>query len=278
MSVLDEVLADLAAESDELEALVAPLDEAGWSTPTPAEGWDIKHQIVHLSWTDRAAVLAATDKAAWDEIVLEAIADVDGFVDAAAERGAQQRGAEILTRWREDRTALADTLRAVPAGEKLPWFGPPMSPASMATARFMETWAHGLDVYDALGVTRQPDDRVRHVVHLGVRTRNFAFGAHQLTPPTEEFRVELKAPSGEVWTFGPEDAAQTVTGSAYDFALLVTQRRHRDDLDLTAVGPDADRWLDVAQAFAGPPGEKRQAGLDTASQSSAGSTSESSER
>jgi len=258
VSVLDDVLADLAAESAELDALVAPLDEAGWRQPTPATGWDIAHQIVHLAWTDQAAVLAATDKAGWDEIVLRAIADVDGFVDTAADEGAQQAGAEILAQWRQGRTALADVLRAVPAGEKLPWFGPPMSPTSMATARFMETWAHGLDVVEALGLEREPNDRVRHVVHLGVRTRNFAFGAHQLTPPTEEFRVELKAPSGEMWAFGPEDAAQTVTGSAYDFALLVTQRRHRDDLDLVAVGADADRWLDVAQAFAGPPGEKRQ--------------------
>jgi len=258
MSVLDDVLADLAAESDELDALVAPLDEAGWRQPTPAAGWDIAHQIVHLAWTDQAAVLAATDKAGWDEIVLQAIADVDGFVDAAADEGAKQTGAQILAEWRAARSALGDVLRAVPAGEKLPWFGPPMSPTSMATARFMETWAHGLDVTEALGAERPPSDRVRHVVHLGVRTRNFSFGAHGLTPPADEFRVELKAPSGEIWAFGPEYAAQTVTGSAYDFALLVTQRRHRDDLDLTAVGADADRWLDVAQAFAGPPGEKRK--------------------
>jgi uncharacterized protein (TIGR03084 family) len=258
MSVLDDVLADLAAESDELDALVAPLDEAGWRQPTPAAGWDIAHQIVHLAWTDQAAVLAATDKAGWDEIVLQAIADVDGFVDTAADEGAQQTGAEILAEWRTARAALGDVLRAVPAGEKLPWFGPPMSPTSMATARFMETWAHGLDVTEALGAVRAPSDRVRHVVHLGVRTRDFSFGAHQLAAPTEEFRVELKAPSGEIWAFGPEDAAQTVTGAAYDFALLVTQRRHRDDLDLVAVGADADRWLDVAQAFAGPPGEKRK--------------------
>ena len=257
-SVLDRVLDDLAAESDALDALVAPLDEAGWRQPTPAEGWTIAHQIVHLGWTDKAAVLAATDKTGWDEIVLQAIADVDGFVDKAAEEGAKATGAEILADWRRDRVALGDVLRAVPAGEKLPWFGPPMSPTSMATARFMETWAHGLDVAETLGAVPEPSDRIRHVVHLGFRTRNFSFGAHGLAAPTEEFRVELKAPSGEVWVFGPEEAAQTVTGSAYDFALLVTQRRHRDDLDLVAVGPDADRWLDVAQAFAGPPGEKRK--------------------
>ena len=114
----------------------------------------------------------------------------------------------------------------------------------MATARFMETWAHALDVYEALGVdAAEPTDRIRHVAHLGVRTRNFAFSVHGLEPPAEEFRIELIAPSGEIWTWGPEDAAQTVTGSAYDFCLLVTQRVHRDDTDLVAVGADAERWL-----------------------------------
>ncbi len=129
----------------------------------------------------------------------------------------------------------------------------------MATARFMETWAHSLDIGEALGHVARPTDRIRHVAHLGVRTRNFAFGVHGLQPPAEEFRIELTAPSGEVWEWGPAEAAQSVRGSAYDFCLRVTQRRHRADLDLVAVGPDADRWLDLAQAFAGPPGPGREA-------------------
>jgi len=140
----------------------------------------------------------------------------------------------------------------------MPWFGPPMSATSMATARFMETWAHALDVYDALGARPAATDRVRHVAHLGVRTRGFAFTAHGLDVPGDDVRVELTAPSGELWTWGPEDADQRVHGPAYDFCLLVTQRRHRADLALEAVGDVADRWLDVAQAFAGPPGKGRE--------------------
>ena len=128
----------------------------------------------------------------------------------------------------------------------------------------METWAHALDVYDAListgSITERPrpTDRIRHVAHLGVRTRDFAFGVHGLEAPADEFRVELTAPSGAAWTWGPEGADQSVLGSAYDFCLRVTQRRHRDDLDLVATGPDADRWLDIAQAFAGPAGTGRE--------------------
>ena len=254
---LEHVLGDLAAEGDALEAMVAPLDEAGWRTPTPAPGWDVATQVAHLAWTDEVALAAATDKVRWDEYVVAAIGDPTGFVDAEALAGASVPPAELLTRWRRARPALQDALRGLAPGEKMPWFGPPMSPTSMATARFMETWAHSLDVAEALGREVDPTDRIRHVAHLGVRTRSFSFGVHGLEPPAEEVRVELVAPSGELWTWGPETADQRVTGSAYDFCLRVTQRRHRDDLDLVAVGPDADRWLDLAQAFAGPPGEGR---------------------
>lgn len=254
---LARVLADLTAEGDALDAMVAPLDPEQWRAATPAAGWDIAHQIAHLAWTDEVAVLAATDKRAWDDVVLIAIEDPTGFVDAEASRGAAVAPADLLARWRRARALLVETLAAHPSGTKVPWFGPPMSATSMATARYMETWAHGLDVADALGVPHAPSDRIRHLVHLGVRTRDFAFGVHGLTPPADEFRVELTAPGGETWSFGPEDAPQRVGGSAYDFCLLVTQRRHRADLDLVANGTDAETWLDIAQAFAGPPGSGR---------------------
>jgi uncharacterized protein (TIGR03084 family) len=256
--VLEGVLSDLAAEGDRLESIVAGVDEEGWRTPTPAPGWTVATQVAHLAWTDEVAVAAATDKTAWDAVVTEAIQDPEGFVDAEALRGAEASPADLLTRWRAARPALAQALREVPTGEKLPWFGPPMSPTSMATARFMETWAHSLDVHEALGVEPERTDRIRHVAHLGVRTRNFAYSVHGLDAPAEEFRIELTAPSGDLWTYGPEDSAQTLQGSAWDFCLLVTQRVHRRDTDLVAQGRDANEWLSIAQAFAGPPGPGRE--------------------
>lgn len=257
MTLLDDLLADLRAEGDQLWSAVSGLDEDGWRRPTPAPGWDVAHQVAHLLWTDEVAVLAATDKDAWDATVLEAMADPNGFVDAGAAEVARLAPRALLARWGAARQALAEALRTYPGGQKLPWFGPPMSPASMATARFMETWAHGHDVYDALGTSPAETDRIRHVAHLGVRTRSFAYAVHDLEPPSEEFRVELTAPSGEAWAWGPEDAPQWVTGSAVDFCRLVTQRVHREDTDLVATGPDAEQWLGIAQCFAGPPGEGR---------------------
>lgn len=260
MADLAELLADLTAEGDGLDALVSGLDPHRWRTATPAAGWTIAHQIAHLAWTDRAATLAATDADGFAAVIEDALRDPTGLVDAVADRDAAGPPAELLTRWRAERAALGAALRAVPAGGKLPWFGPPMGAASMATARLMETWAHGQDVADALGVEREPTGRLRHVAHIGVRTVGFAFTVHGLTPAAEPFRVELTGPGGARWTWGPEDAPNRVTGPALDFCLLVTQRRHPDDLAVVAEGDGARAWLPIAQAFAGPPGAGRKPG------------------
>jgi uncharacterized protein (TIGR03084 family) len=251
------MVADLRAESDELDALLADLAPTRWADPTPAPGWTIAHQIAHLLWTDRVALIAVTDEAGFAEVVEEAARNPAGFVDAGAEELAATPPDALLADWRQTRTRLHDELLTVADGRKLPWFGPPMSAASMATARLMETWAHGLDVADALGVRRAPTARLRSIAHIGVRTRDFAFAINGLTPPPEPFHVKLSAPDGSTWSWGPDDAAQRVTGSAEDFCQLVTQRRPRSTLDVRAEGADAEKWLAIAQAFAGPPGPGR---------------------
>jgi len=251
------IVADLRAESDDLDALVAPLPAHRWADPTPAPGWTIAHQIGHLLWTDRVALTAVSDEAGFAELLTAAAANPTGFVDAGAEELAALSPAELLTDWRITRGRLHEELLTVPDDRKLPWFGPPMSAASMATARLMETWAHGLDVADTLGVKRPATARLRSIAHLGVRTRDYAFFVNNLAAPAEPFLVELRGPGGDTWSWGPPDAAQRVTGSAEDFCYLVTQRRPLSALDVTAHGPDAQRWLEIAQAFAGPPGPGR---------------------
>jgi uncharacterized protein (TIGR03084 family) len=190
-------------------------------------------------------------------VVKSALDDPIGFVNAAADELAAVAPAALLADWRATRAQLHDALLTVDDGRKLPWFGPPMSGPSMATARLMETWAHGLDVADALGVTRPATPRLRSIAHIGVRTRDFAFVINELAPPSEPFRVELRAPDGDTWTWGPDGASQRVTGSAEHFCFLVTQRRPLRELDIRSEGDDAARWLPIAQAFAGPPGGGR---------------------
>ncbi|MBB5119496.1 TIGR03084 family metal-binding protein [Streptomyces eurocidicus] len=266
-----EVFADLRAEGEDLDRVVsgpaagAPdvargaTSPRGWAAPTPAPGWTVAHQIAHLAWTDERAVQSATDPGGFAEEVRRAVVSPGTFVDDGAARLAALAPADLLARWRAGRAEVLRVLAAVPRGARLPWYGTSMSGASMATGRLMETWAHGQDIADALGVRRRPTARLRHVARIGVRARDHAYTARGLTPPAEEFRVELLAPDGRTrWTYGPEGAAQRVTGPALDFCLLATRRAHRHDLALRAHGPDADRWLDIAQAFAGPPGTGRE--------------------
>ncbi|MCB0977796.1 MAG: TIGR03084 family protein [Acidimicrobiales bacterium] len=260
MTDLAALLDDLAAEGRALEDIVGSLSPQQWEAPTPAPGWTVATQVAHLAWTDDVATIAATDESAFGQIIEAAMANVDGFVDDGAFDLARLDTAELLDRWRSGRARLTEALAAVPEGRKLPWFGPPMSAASMATARLMETWAHGQDVADAVGASRTSTARLRHIAHIGVRTRDFAFVTNGLDVPGEEFLVSLTGPDGDVWSWGPADAAQRVTGPASDFALLVTRRRHPDDLSLVAVGKDAERWLAIAQCFAGPPGTGRDPG------------------
>ncbi|MFE7353038.1 TIGR03084 family metal-binding protein [Streptomyces sp. NPDC057543] len=251
------VIDDLHDESQELDVLVRGLSTGQWAAATPAPGWSVAHQIAHLAWTDEIALLAATDPDAFAGEAAKALEAPESFVDRGAEELAVLAPDVLLARWRDGCARLEAVLRAAPAGVRIPWYGPPMSVASMATARIMETWAHGQDIADALGVTRAPTARLRHVARIGVRARDYAYLVRGIAAPEDEFRVELIAPDGELIAFGPEDAPQRVTGQLLDFCLLVTQRAHRDDLAVRATGPDAGQWLDIAQAFAGPPGPGR---------------------
>ena len=243
--MIDGLLADLRDEGADLDRLVGDLDDEHWHAATPAVGWTIAHQIGHLTWTDEVTLTAVNEP---QRFALERGAltdDLTQAVDAGAAALAALGQDELMARWRTSRAAVLGALAAAPDGARIGWFGPPMSAASMATARLMETWAHGQDVADALGVRRRPAARLRHVAHLGVRTRDFAFGINGRAAPTEPFRIELTAPDGGLWEWGAPDADQRIVGDAEDFALVVTQRRPVDRTGLRAVGDDAAAWLDI---------------------------------
>jgi uncharacterized protein (TIGR03084 family) len=255
------VLADLEAEAAALDELVSGLVEADWDTPTPAPGWTVRHQVAHLAFIFRIAGLSAAQPEVFGALAKQTEAvGFDAAVNAALDDYLGDPAEVLLTRWRAERDAGLKALAAVPAGQLVPWLVNPLPPAVLACAGMMEVFAHGQDVHDALGVPPVRTDRLGRLVEFAVRVRDFGYEARGLTPPGAEFRFEITAPSGAVWTFGPDDATERVTGSAEDFCLLVTRRRHRDDLDVRAEGELAGQWLDIAQAYRGPAGEGRRPG------------------
>ena len=259
MADLDRIRADLAAEHADLDALVAPLPERSWDVMTPAEPWTVRDQISHLAFFDEQATAASTRP---DEFLqgLAALAeDVDAFMNGPLERGRAQTTSEVLAWWREARAEMLEASASLEPGARVPWFGPPMSVASFVSARLMETWAHGQDIVDALDLERAPTDRLKHVAHIGVRARAFSYTTRGLDVPTEDVAVRLTSPTGATWTWN-DDAVQSVSGDALDFCLVVTQRRHVDDTELSRDGALAEEWMSIAQAFAGPPGAGRRAG------------------
>ncbi|WTX00072.1 TIGR03084 family metal-binding protein [Streptomycetaceae bacterium NBC_01309] len=254
---LAAVVDDLAAESAEAFRIVASLDAWDWDAPTAADGWMVRDQISHLARFDDTARLALSDPEAFRRVADGDAARGPKFPDLIA-RDLRHLAPDPLAWWfRRAREQLLDDFRRADPIRKLPWYGPPMSPTTSVTARLMETWAHVQDIADGLGLKRRPTERLRHIAHLGIRTMAFSFAANGLPTPEKPVRVVLTGPAGDTWVWGPADAADSVTGPAHDFCLLVTQRRHRDDTALKAAGDVARRWLSIAQAFAGPVGTGR---------------------
>lgn len=261
MPGMQSICDDLAEEQRVIDSLVSILDESGWRTPTPAEGWDVRDQITHLAFFDESAALAARDPEAFAHRVSEAAGEgPSGFTDSWLAIGRKMGGDEVLVWWRSARVDMLESLTPLDPKSRLPWFGPPMSALSFTTARLMETWSHGQDIVDALGADREPTDRLKHVAHLGVLARPYSYSVRGIEMPETPIRVELTSPSGEIWTWGETGATDIVRGPAEDFCLVVTQRRHPADTYLQVEGSEAERWVSIAQAFAGPPGEGRRPG------------------
>lgn len=260
MAEPDDVISDLTADGAELDRLVADLAPSRWSLPTPAPGWTIAHQVAHLTMVFNLAELAAADAAGFQAMTTRMGGDFDAAVNTAIADQVSEPPEKLFERWRKQRAATDAALAAAPPDRPVPWLVNPLPPGVLAAAGMMELFGHGQDIADTLSVRRQHTDRLRHLVGFAVRTRDFGYLSRGMTPPEEDFRFEIVAPSGALWEFGPADAAQRISGPAIDLCLLVTRRRHHADLAVTATGVDAERWLELAQAYRGPAGPGRAPG------------------
>jgi uncharacterized protein (TIGR03084 family) len=254
------LLEDLSGETQLLTERLKGAGAGVWDRPTPAPGWTVRDQVTHLAYFDDMAVLAAINPSAFNAGKEDALRDVDAFTGSVVRRHASLSGGQVLEWLSRARAELASVYSRLDPDSRVPWYGPDMSPASTVTARLMETWAHGQDIIDGIGQTRSGSPGLRHVAYLGVRTLPNSFRARALPVPDSPVQVQLTAPDGELWEWGPPGSANQVRGPALDFCLVVTQRRHIDDTRLATAGPVARKWMSIAQAFAGPPGAGRRAG------------------
>lgn len=247
---------DLLREYNELAFLAESLTDEQWEMRTPFYGWTPWDEIAHLCFFDMTGLLAVTDADAFNKdaaVLFKELAAGKDFEDFPRERFVGVKGRELVTMWREQYGKLVSALATRGPKDRLPWYGPSMSALSFTTARLMETWAHGQDIYDALRIRRTPTSRLRHVAHIGATTFRWSFINRKLSPPPQEPYLELVAPNGETWCWNDPSDREWLKGPVEDFCLLVTQRRHVADTELIYHGEGTTAWLAIAQCFAGPP-------------------------
>lgn len=249
---------DLLAEYRALAGLCRDMDAAQWSRPGPFHGWSAWDQVAHLLYFDETALQSARDPAAFarDAARLsERLASGEEISAVTRDAYGSLGGPALLAAWERTHEALVARLAGLEPRARLTWYGPPMSALSFATARLMETWAHGQDVWDAERRRRPPSARLRHIAHLGASTYRWTFINRNLPVPPEQPFIELDAPDGGRWSWGDPASSDQVRGTAEEFCLVVTQRRHVDDTALQVSAGAMREWLLLAQCFAGEPAD-----------------------
>lgn len=252
----NETAADLRAEYAALAQMANTLSAEQWHIPSDFYGWTPWDEIAHLCYFDETGLLAAQDanEFARDTIALQArLATGEEISAIAREKFGHLNGPDLLARWAPTAERLANALADLDPKARLPWYGPPMSARSFASARLMETWAHGQDIWDAINRERPVTERLKHIAHIGVTTYGWTFANRKLPVPSPAPYVALSAPGGEIWTWGDENSQESVRGPAQDFCLVVTQRRNVKDTALVCTDGAASQWMAIAQCFAGPP-------------------------
>ena len=252
---MKEILADLAAEQEYLDRFLASLTDAQWDLPSPAEGWTLRDSVSHIAHIDDAAVRLLHG----DSGPIEEAAKVGfGFTNMGPKKGRSMKPPEVLSWWRKARGGMIVELSKCDPKKRIPWFAGDMGARAFATARLMETWAHGLDCFDAGGVVPKDTDRLRHIALLAYMARPFAYPVNGLTFPEKPLRLELLLPSGSPWSQGPEEAQDRIRGQAGELCRVAVRRRHWEDMNLEIEGDEAQRFIEIVQTYAGPPGTGRK--------------------
>ena len=226
--------------------------------PTLFKSWTINDVIGHLHMFNVAARLTLEDDQSFDDFFAPVAAQLKqgkSMLEAQYVWLNGLEGRELFDAWHNECAVTADLYASADPKQRVKWAGPDMSARSSITARQMETWAHGQEVFDCLGVVRRDTDRIKNIVHLGVQTFGWTFVNRQLPVPEPAPHVMLTAPSGAIWEWNEPQDDNRVAGSATEFCQVVAQTRNIADTSLETLGDIAHRWMAIAQCFAGEPND-----------------------
>jgi uncharacterized protein (TIGR03084 family) len=240
-----EILSDLVAEQQFLDQSLQRIPIKNWDRVTPSKPWTVRDTISHLAdFADLAAdTLLGGDKVKeWQKA-----SDLDVLRQRAIQRGRAMRPQDVIEWWRGGRAKVVEPLSHMTEDDRVEWIEGTMSARTFATFRLMETWAHGLDIYQALEIEVEDTARIRHVCWLGWKTLPYAFKAAGLD--YSPVRVEVIGPGYAKWVYGPDDTDELIKGSASDWARVVVRRIKPKDVRLKVTGENAQKAVEVAQAF-----------------------------
>ena len=247
---------DFLEESRQLFNLLEGLTDKDFQIRTQFKNWTIEDVIGHLHIFNFAANLSLKSSNNFQTFIKpisEALKNGTSLLEIQRFWIKDLSGQGLLDAWWEESKVTAKNFKKTDPQIRLKWVGPKMSARSSITARQMETWAHGQEVFDILGKARIEDDRIKNLVHLGVLTFGWTFQNRNLEVPSSPPFIRLKSPSGLNWEWNKPSQDSNIQGSAVDFASVVTQTRNILDTNLIAKGETATRWMTFAQCFAGPP-------------------------
>ena len=249
-------IVDLKEEGDALHHTLLTLKDGDWDRPTLFKGWTVNDVLQHLHVGDQMAWTSATAPQDFDAFIGSMRARrAAGMtrVEETRDRLGGLTGRALLTAWHDLLGGLCAELSKRQIDERLKWAGPAMSLRMFTTARQMEIWAHGQEIYDLLGHTRVPAARLRNIAEIGVRTFGWTFSNRGLPPPGPVPYVRLHAPDGTDWEWNEPSDESAVTGEAVAFCQVVTQVRNVADTKLVVRGDVARSWMSIAQCFAARP-------------------------
>lgn len=252
---MEQQAADLRGEGDALNELLETLAPEDWMRATPFKDWTVNTVMQHLHQGDWMKVLTMKDSDAYLAAATSrrAARERNDGSSGLEEHGFEvKEGSALREQWYAYFQEMCDLMAASDAKRRVKWAGPDMSIRMAATARQMETWAHGQDIYDLLRRPRIHTDRIKNIAVLGVKTYGWTFANRGEEVPGPQPYVRLTAPSGVLWDWGDLDDCNKVEGSALEFCQVVTQGRNIADVNLTVIGTPATKWMSIAQCFAGP--------------------------